>query len=37
MMETEAKGTVIERLNLVEDRLLKVSPPSDLGVIMMKM
>ncbi|XP_027911911.1 uncharacterized protein LOC114170599 isoform X3 [Vigna unguiculata] len=23
MMETEAKGTVIERLNLVEDRLLK--------------
>ncbi|XP_027911910.1 uncharacterized protein LOC114170599 isoform X2 [Vigna unguiculata] len=24
MMETEAKGTVIERLNLVEDRLLKV-------------
>ncbi|XP_014493684.1 uncharacterized protein LOC106755960 isoform X2 [Vigna radiata var. radiata] len=24
MMETEAKGTVIERLNQVEDRLLKV-------------
>lgn len=26
MMETEVKGTMIERLNQVEDRMLKVSP-----------
>lgn len=27
MMETEVKGTLVERLDQVEDRMLKVNPP----------